>query len=456
MLAFLDTLLSRRKRPGHKHRSRRRSSVLPFESLERREMMSATPPRVTGVEIGSTAWAPAFVSHLQTNGLGEQGFRIPTGSSAQLTPLPWSNLNQIAITFSQDVGVHSNDLSLTSATSINIEFSDFAYDPQTFVATWTLSSSLPSSAYRIDLDGNGVGKVLGQFTASVLDGEWSDGVSSFATGSGNGVAGGDFEFQFKVLAGDANQSGSVTASDSSSAVAALGLSVGGAGYSALLDIDGSGVISTPDINAIDAALGQLVSTGTPLGSFNDAPSARGISTKKMNDPNANVSVSLFSPFSDAETADASLQFTFTNSRPDLFDSVSFNASTGNLVFNTAAGKSGRAEIIVTATDAGGIEVWETFFVDVDYLNVAPFLMYDLTLSAGDTWFFSGTVSDADDVVDGGYVYFYGALQTRAAVDEDGTWGFAVIVDPADWGFVSAVYKDPHGALSNTVFEYLGF
>ena len=46
-----------------------------------------------------------------------------------------------------------------------------------------------------------------------LDGEWTTSASTFVAGSGDGTAGGDFEFAFHVLPGDANGNGVANASD---------------------------------------------------------------------------------------------------------------------------------------------------------------------------------------------------------------------------------------------------
>ena len=46
---------------------------------------------------------------------------------------------------------------------------------------------------------------------NALDGEWTDGVSTYP--SGNGIAGGNFEFHFNVLGGDVNADDKVDNSD---------------------------------------------------------------------------------------------------------------------------------------------------------------------------------------------------------------------------------------------------
>ena len=65
-------------------------------------------PRVMSVHVGSKTWAPAFVDHLTTHGLASSsGYLMPTGA-AQTNALPWASLNQVSITFSENVNVTGN------------------------------------------------------------------------------------------------------------------------------------------------------------------------------------------------------------------------------------------------------------------------------------------------------------------------------------------------------------
>src|SRR5690242_18465012 len=76
---------------------------LRFEQLENRMMLSASTPRVTSVEVASTAWSTDFVNYLKTSNQGTVGYAIPLGSTAQSAALTWKNLDQIIIKFDQDV-----------------------------------------------------------------------------------------------------------------------------------------------------------------------------------------------------------------------------------------------------------------------------------------------------------------------------------------------------------------
>ncbi len=101
-----------------------------FESLEERIALTAAPT-VTNVSVGSTQWSSAFTDYLTTQGLGAGAFSIPVGSTAQTTTLPWNNLNQIRITFSEDVDVDKADLNVSGKLFANYSFSGFKYTPET-------------------------------------------------------------------------------------------------------------------------------------------------------------------------------------------------------------------------------------------------------------------------------------------------------------------------------------
>ncbi len=172
-------------------------------------MLSGTPPTVTNVEVASTAWSTAFVGYLQTAGLGTNGYSIPRGSTSQSATLTWDNINQIMLTFSKDVRVDAADLSISGINTTAYGISNFRYDPQTHVATWTLNAAIDKDRLRLDLDANGSDPVR-DLDQNILDGEWTNNVS---TASGNGTAGGDFEFNFNVLPSDVNNTSNITAID---------------------------------------------------------------------------------------------------------------------------------------------------------------------------------------------------------------------------------------------------
>jgi uncharacterized repeat protein (TIGR03803 family) len=156
-------------------------------------------PQVSNVTVDATAWSSTFVSYLSTlNSANVNGYSIPVGSSAQLAPLPWKNLNQINITFTQNVTVSESALQLVGVNVATYAFSGFSYNSSTDTATWTLTAPIGDDKLLIDLNGASVTNSGG----IELDGDWADGVSIFP--SGDGSPGSNFLFSFDVLPGDVN------------------------------------------------------------------------------------------------------------------------------------------------------------------------------------------------------------------------------------------------------------
>ena len=156
---------------------------------------------VTDVRVSSTAWTSAFLDLL-----GSTGYSIPVGSDEQLTTLAWGNINQIQIVFCKDVVVSESDLLLTGIKVAEYAFSDFSYDAGTFTATWTLSARIGMDKLLIHLADS-----VQDSAGNALDGEWTDGSSTYP--SGDGTSGGDFEFHFHVLPADGTGDGQVTMPD---------------------------------------------------------------------------------------------------------------------------------------------------------------------------------------------------------------------------------------------------
>ncbi|AMV30541.1 Cadherin domain protein [Pirellula sp. SH-Sr6A] len=169
-----------------------------------------TAPQISGVYVNSAAWNPVFRDFADGGfDSNARGYAIPLGSSNQLLTLPWVNINQILVQFTEDVGasLSVSDFSLLSsvagiradgATSSIPQVVSVAFNPTTFIATLTLNQSLDASVINLQVLAAGVTDSSG----NRLDGEWSNTLSAI---SGNGFAGGDFNFQFNVLPGKAAQ-----------------------------------------------------------------------------------------------------------------------------------------------------------------------------------------------------------------------------------------------------------
>ena len=428
-------------------------SRLTFESLETKAMLSAAPPSVADVSIASTDWSQSFTDYLQTNSFGDAGYSIPTGSAAQTAPLPWNNLNQVVITFSEDVLIDASDLSLSGVNVASYKFADFYYDAFSHVATWTLDNYIGADRLMIDLDADGLDPVT-DLTGNILDGEWTDNVSS--GNSGDAAAGGDFEFSFNVLPGDTDQMGLVNIFDYVYTRILTGRDTADPHYEIYHDIDGSGLIDTTDWMDILGLQGTGLPVGQPLGVSNDAPTTAGIGLVDIDDDAIDVAISLFDAFEDAEDNDSQMTFSVTgNTDPGLLDTVSIDSSTGDLTLSSAPGVSGRTNLRIQATDSTGLTVETTVAVDVDRDNLPPSIDNFWSQEAtGNTYLFSGYVSDPDDDVEDLIVTFTGVINVRASVDENGYFEFALILDENDIGFIYAQTVDPHGLLSNVDSEWV--
>jgi hypothetical protein len=192
-------------------------------------------PTVTGVAVGGSTWAvPAY--------------NMPTGAG-QLAALPWTNLNQVQIKFSEDVNITSGALSLTGAKTIYTP-SAFAYDAGTFTAKWTLPAGLTNDRLHLTLTG------VTDKTGNPLDGEWTDGSSVFP--SGDGTPGGNFAYAINVLPGDVNGDGFVLGDDGSAVRNLLGVDSTLPNYNQRADLNGDGLILGDDGSAVRNHLGNIL------------------------------------------------------------------------------------------------------------------------------------------------------------------------------------------------------
>ena len=204
------------------------------------------PPTVTAVFVNSTAWTTAFRDSLAAGGMGHRlyGFAVPDGGQ-QSVALPWSNVNQVTIRFSEDVTVQQADLLVGGVSVKEYAATAFRYDPRDRVATWTLAPNVGTERLTLDLDGDTAGAVVGAASGVRLDGEWADAADSFP--SGDGTAGGDFRFRINVLRGDANRNGVVDAIDLLRVRLAHGSTTASANYSPFADLDGNGRVNVVDL-----------------------------------------------------------------------------------------------------------------------------------------------------------------------------------------------------------------
>ncbi|MFZ5831393.1 MAG: S8 family serine peptidase [Planctomycetota bacterium] len=222
-------------------------------------------PRVEGVFVANSGWLSSFTDQLDAAGFGAPeiaaglGYRLSAGDE-RLAALPWSGINTIRVLFSEDVVVEQGDLILTGVNVPQYAVAAFHYDPATAVATWTFTQSFSQDAACINLSDD----VISRTTAQSLDGDWSD-ISGFLSGgilaSGDGAAGGYFNFRFNTLQGDCTGDGIVNQSDFGVFAANYGTGSGANAFSG--DFDGDGDVDQGDFGIFAASYGSTLPQGSP-------------------------------------------------------------------------------------------------------------------------------------------------------------------------------------------------
>jgi hypothetical protein len=185
-----------------------------FSAWNTEPMMMATG--VTLVDFGNAPKVANVTISGSASTHDPYAFAAVAGSGEQLRTVPVGGADTISITFSEDVNVVQSDLRLVGLRTANVPtVVEFAYDLATMTATWRLDpESYPNyngwalgDHYLISLS-DAVTDVEG----NRLDGEWvnpvalsttSAAVSEFPSGDGN--AGGAFNFVFTLLPGDADR-----------------------------------------------------------------------------------------------------------------------------------------------------------------------------------------------------------------------------------------------------------
>jgi hypothetical protein len=208
--------------------------------------LSSSRPTVEAVMVRGTDWTGEYLIHLDNAALGTGGYQIPAGA-AQSAPLPWSNLDQLVVVFSEPVVNLPASLALNGQATGLITFQNLTTAPRpdgSFSATWTASDDepLPDDIVTFTLP-----DTITSVGGVPLDGNWTNNGDNYP--SGDGTAGGAFNFQFVVLPGDVNQDGFVNLADVADDVV-HGFQRSNSGtFSALHDVNGSAIV-----NAIDAVL----------------------------------------------------------------------------------------------------------------------------------------------------------------------------------------------------------
>jgi len=189
------------------------------------------------VFVNGSAWTESFRLHLESLGRGDRrtGFSVPSGS---LQTLPWVNINEVRIDFSETLEVQQDDLVVRGQDG-TYAFTSFTNEGQT--AVWRLRNNVRPGRLTLELKSGGVKDLLGK----PLDGEWSGPADGWP--SGDGAAGGDFVFQMNVRPGDANRNGTLNVLDQALVRWRYGTQTTSANYSFFADFDGNGRINATDL-----------------------------------------------------------------------------------------------------------------------------------------------------------------------------------------------------------------
>ena len=229
----------------------------PNESARRSFFIDSTPPTVTGVSLGGTTFSPRFVQHLRSRQLGRRGYDVPAGPR-QADALPWTQVNQVFLQFSEDVTVRQEHLSLLGVNVDRYESIAFEYDETTFTAAWTLARAVGADKLLIELS-DSVRDVAG----NRLDGNWVDQSSRFPSGDGQRDDDDAFRFRLNVLPGSAAGTGRVGREDILDVVFRLGRGVDDPQYDFRADVNADGLIDDRDLREVVFRLGGRLPIGVP-------------------------------------------------------------------------------------------------------------------------------------------------------------------------------------------------
>ena len=217
-----------------------------------------TPPSSgsgSGSSISQVGVAPQVINVLISGSNSVHSafsFAEVVGSGDQLGTVPVGGADTVEITFSEPVNVSPDMLRFQG-----LHFGerpalvDFTYDTSTQTAKWQFANITRGDHYLVALS-----DAITDIDGDQLDGEWVNPNSIFTTNtavtvfpSGDGYAGGDFNFVVTILPGDANLDGQVNSSDTSIFLTSLWSYLTPAVFTDG-DFDGSGSVTRDDLPLI--------------------------------------------------------------------------------------------------------------------------------------------------------------------------------------------------------------
>jgi hypothetical protein len=212
-------------------------------------------PAVTGVVFTGSAWPAAFKTAVTTAGSPIQGYTVPKGAQ-QATALPWSGVNQVSITFDRAVSVASGALVINGVSTGSYSVSATPTNPSGNTYTWTITTPISNDKLNLVLDD---AKVTA--SGSMLDGEWSDNVTT--GNSGNGSAGGDFRFRVNVLTGDVDGDGDTQQDDFGDVRLGMFTAPGRGSYNVRTDLNADGKVTVLDSIVARNSRNRTLPAGNP-------------------------------------------------------------------------------------------------------------------------------------------------------------------------------------------------
>jgi hypothetical protein len=230
------------------------------------------PVTVTGVYVRGSAWNTTYLnlSPFTTIGTDKLGWLLPDGAAqvANSSTVSWNNVNTVSVKFNQAIALPaSSALALVRGTSggnVVIPPTGVMLLAGGTIAQWTLPASLATGKYYISIVSTGITDAADTTT---LDGEWTTSSSTYAAGSGNGTAGGIFNFLFNVLVADMNANGTANSVDISNQRSNILVTLGTlpSATTFRFDINGNNTINSTDVSQARASLASAL--GTPLASL---------------------------------------------------------------------------------------------------------------------------------------------------------------------------------------------